>query len=1091
MRSTVAVDVESDEDERVNTVAAVLESMKLTSTVSDYDLAKVFQQKLDLKDEDVALHLAKALRECILQRNAGGQTPRNSTAPSAPSLRTPVDESIPLFDDSFLSPPLIDETFVFTPDITTPNHPPYHFNSVSKDTSATSFTCATGAHKLRRKTTTPATIPPSVPPSTTTTTTFQNSTTSSTVQNSNTKSTFFVAPEEFRFHVGGMNPKKHSRLDKIRARRAKPKATVAAPTIPIPIPIPSPLNASLPYNSPFLQTATITPKIDTTSFPGDGFFSPMDIDTGTPLRVEPTVQPTIATNTKQPLPFSPTVTSTTVEFNIGVADRVTHPVKGRMRRTPAFRKKSVSAITDPTERRQQQVLQPHDISAACSHESESDAYSGHQTAHESESDAYSGHQTESTASSATGADIYVEGNRAYIKFLREEARSCYMREDYKASVLHYTMAIKVHTRETGTLQKMDDCRAVLLANRGAALMMMTAYSAAVHDCDESLKYVSDGLYLDGNLSSDGGPILKCKVLIRLGRSLVKLGQLDKATTAFDMALTTEALIRLMVTADSTYETFLSQTRMDAAMGKTEIRQCRDLLHQLNQLGMLSTDSPMAASRRNNLLALPYINTYISMSSGSTELHSMQIAILAALKRWREVAGCCERVAVQHTRFDGAFTEDIESLNPFPGISPAISLDPNFFVGDDMKVKKVSSKKAVVELVLRLPQNMLGFYIRSLRLEERYPLAFQVIASLEAHLRQNLAKSISYPWLQREKDKLERTMKLKDAGDKFYVDGKYDDALKQYSMCFKIDGEDRPDDPSSDDSNGGGRLHAVLHCNRAACYMSLAQYKEAIKDCTAALRIHTHYMKAMLRRSRCYVRLGRFDEAITEYERYIQLVSDYRKDGVYENTTCLFDGPKEVTNENWNVVKRELSEVKKSKENQEKTTRAEQTQQENRRKWYSETFGHAKAGDDAQSRRDQWYNQKGSDEPRRWDSFNGRGPHPNSHPRRGSGWQQKSESYREPHREEQRSNNTGTTRPPASPGSDTSTNHYVVLQITQSATDAEIKRGYRLMALKYHPDKNQDASASDMFRRIKLAYDVLSDPACRRQYDVENRYCRRF
>ena len=134
MRSTVAVDVESDEDERVNTVAAVLESMKLTSTVSDYDLAKVFQQKLDLKDEDVALHLAKALRECILQRNAGGQTPRNSTAPSAPSLRTPVDESIPLFDDSFLSPPLIDETFVFTPDITTPNHPPYHFNSVSKDT---------------------------------------------------------------------------------------------------------------------------------------------------------------------------------------------------------------------------------------------------------------------------------------------------------------------------------------------------------------------------------------------------------------------------------------------------------------------------------------------------------------------------------------------------------------------------------------------------------------------------------------------------------------------------------------------------------------------------------------------------------------------------------------------------------------------------------------------------------------------------------------------------------------------------------------------------------------------------------------------
>lgn len=1081
LRSTVAVDLDSDDDERVNTVAAVLESMKLTSTVSDYDLAKVFQQKLDLKDEDVALHLAKALRECILQRNAGGQTPRNSNAPSAPSLRTPVDESIPLFDDSFLSPPLIDETFTFTPETVTPCHFNTVTNDTDTDTAATTYTCATGAHKQRRKTTTPATMTPSVLPSTTTfqnpttSSTAMNFTTSSTLQDSTTSSTFFVAPEQLRFHVGGMNPKKHSRLDKIRARRAKPNATGTAPTIPIP----SPLNVNLPYNSPFLQTATITPKIEPTSCPGEGFFSPMDIDTGTPLRVEPASQPTIPTNTKKPLPFSPTVTSITVEFNIGVADRVTHPLKGRMRRTPAIRKKNLSVMTDTTERRLQQLVQPH-----THHNSAADSQ-------ESESEACSRNQTESTASPATGADIYVEGNRAYVKFLREEARTSYMKEDYKASVLHYTMAIKVHTREPASLSKKDDCRAVLLANRGAALMMMTAYSAAVHDCDESLKYVSDGLYLDGILSSDGGPILKCKVLIRLGRSLVKLGQLDTAANAFDMALTTEASIRLRVTAGSTYETFLSQTRMDAAMGKTEIRQCRDLSHELNQLGMLSTDSPMTASRRNNLLALPYINTYLSMSSGSVELHSMQIGILAALKRWREVAGCCERVAVQHIRFDGAFTEDIESLNPFPGISPAISLDPNFFMGDDMKVKKVSSKKAVAEVVLRLPRNMVEFYVRSLRLEERYPLAFQVILSLEAHLRQNPAKSISHSWLQREKNKLERTMKLKDEGDKFYVDGKYDEALKQYSICFNIDSEDHPDDPSSDDSNGGGRLHAVLHCNRAACYMSLAQYKEAIKDCTSALRIHTHYMKAMLRRSRCYVRLGRFDEAITEYERYIQLVSDYRKDGVYENSTCLFDGPKEVTNENLDVVKRELSEVKKSKENQEKTTRAEQTQQENRRKWFSETFGQAKAGEDAQSRRDQWYNQKGSDEPRRWDSFNGRGPHPNSHPRRGPSWQQKSESYREPHREEQRGNYAGATRPPASPGSDTSTNHYVVLQITQSATDAEIKKGYRLMALKYHPDKNQDASASDMFRRIKLAYDVLSDPACRRQYDVENRYCRRF
>jgi curved DNA-binding protein CbpA len=61
----------------------------------------------------------------------------------------------------------------------------------------------------------------------------------------------------------------------------------------------------------------------------------------------------------------------------------------------------------------------------------------------------------------------------------------------------------------------------------------------------------------------------------------------------------------------------------------------------------------------------------------------------------------------------------------------------------------------------------------------------------------------------------------------------------------------------------------------------------------------------------------------------------------------------------------------------------------------------------------------------------------------------------------------------------------------NATESEIKKGYRVMALKYHPDKNQDADASDMFRRIKLAYDVLSDPVSRRKYDAENRFSRRF
>ena len=61
-------------------------------------------------------------------------------------------------------------------------------------------------------------------------------------------------------------------------------------------------------------------------------------------------------------------------------------------------------------------------------------------------------------------------------------------------------------------------------------------------------------------------------------------------------------------------------------------------------------------------------------------------------------------------------------------------------------------------------------------------------------------------------------------------------------------------------------------------------------------------------------------------------------------------------------------------------------------------------------------------------------------------------------------------------------YYEVLSVERSANDEQLKKSFRRLAMKFHPDRNPDAEAQEKFKEAKEAYEMLSDPQKRAAYD---------
>jgi len=730
-------------------------------------------------------------------------------------------------------------------------------------------------------------------------------------------------------------------------------------------------------------------------------------------------------------------------------------------------------------------------------------------------------------------DIVRRERREMVAKIREEGRKCYMQEKYKESIAHYTEAIKkltmCFTEMPNPRRNIEDSEilAFLYGNRAAVLMMLGAFDAALKNCKDALKYLNDfnplslhdetEAVLLSHLKADGGLTLKTRFLERLSRIYLKLGQMELANKTLDsvvhvgkvglnchqklIQIASQRRIKVSYELQEASKNRLQQCITDATLNKRELKRFDDSMKEIKTL--MSRINKKSYGKLSTQV-LHSITSALSLASGNIELQEKKVQVLASMKRWVEVLSFCENQACLNVSFDGIFTDDLKDLNPFIGVPKAIYLNEQTLKDRKDSNESQLNAREVEEAVLRLPHALLPFYLRALRLDERNIEARIAGNSLSRFYKENGSHDITkrkdgkseYYWLSCERSKLQRTLKGKEEGDTHYLKMEYTKAAEKYAAVLKIDSEEASNINESchpcDKENSGGRLHAILHGNRAACFMALKNFYEAAKECTAALRIENKYLKAMVRLARCYVRLENYDDALKWYGHWTGIVEDTRskKAGFYDKNACHFDHPSFISESDYLKVLKEISDVQKSKmREKEKADAAARAKSEQAKfqKSYAQSGTDQKneRNDGAYHRRQQWYDQKGSAGSRRWDSFRGASPKrdrggysPNRRPFNGKRSDRYHSSYR---------NKEAKSQSTESPGSSNVICHYKVLQLNKDATEQEVKKSYHKMALKYHPDKNKSESAADTFRKVKLAHEVLSDPMKRRKYDAESRY----
>jgi len=633
------------------------------------------------------------------------------------------------------------------------------------------------------------------------------------------------------------------------------------------------------------------------------------------------------------------------------------------------------------------------------------------------------------------------GRKQRIAYLRSEAREYYTEEKYVAAIRSYTIAIEILDVGDAVADHDRELLATLHGNRAAALMMLGAYSTAANDTEDALNFVNDLTYeISGTveiLAPESATVLCSKFTCRLGRAYLKCGDMLKAESAFNSSIERcqSVLRRLQQSSNDPSQKvmkIIQQTLKDSMLAKKDIQRYQN---EVRSADLLERSIRNSNKKKVYVQILAHMNNALILSPGCKLLHEKKVNTLKNLGKWRDLSWHCEKIACEKVKLDRVFNGDLKGYREddwLVEIGFARFLKADHF--ENRKGKYVPLKaNAVEEAIVRLPRNLLPHYLRSLRLEERYEESEKACSTLKSFIDSELKQcgNINFErgkfvWLKAEIDKLRRTRTAKEKGDELFRNRLYGRAAGRYAACINIDEEGG----SIDGGIVGGRLHAVLHCNRAACFMAMSKYNEAIGECSFALRIESRYMKAILRRARSYSRGKNYQKSINDYKQWINYVGEAKDSNSYSESSewCYFDDASKITMDDKHKVMEELASAKQKMKDDLEAQASAKARAERERHYY-DNFNKS-------SYYHEWNNHT-KNQNRQRGSRKGEKDY-----KKGTGHKKYEKTWNENNSNRSNTWNNTQSEDVGSPGSDLSKCHYEVLQISNNSSSVDIKKAYR-------------------------------------------------